>query len=406
MSAVDREHAEALDAADPLAQFRERFVYAGDPETIYLDGNSLGRLPLAGRDQLHRLIEQWGGQLVAGWDEWIDLPARVGDQLGAAALGAAPGQVLVCDSTTVNLYKLASAALDALSPPGATTIVTDAGNFPTDRYVLEGLAERRGMTLRMIDADEVEGPTVADVEAACAGGDVAFIVLSHVGYRSAAVADLAEITRTVRVPVLWDLSHSVGALPISLDGDGVQLAVGCTYKYLNGGPGAPAFLYVRRDLQERLRSPIQGWFGQHDQFAMQRPYDPRRDIRRFLAGTPPILQLVGVAAAVELLAEIGLDRIRAKSMALTSLAVALHDEWLAPLGFGLASPRDPNRRGSHVCLRHPNAESITEELITKQKVIADFRGPDRLRLGLAAPYTTFVEVYDAMARLRSVATPA
>lgn len=402
MRALDRAHAEALDAADQLAGFRDRFAF-GDPETIYLDGNSLGRLPLAGREQLHALIEQWSSELVGGWEDWIDLPQRVGDQLGTAALGAAPGQVLVCDSTTVNLYKLASAALDGLSQPNASTIVTDAGNFPTDRYVLEGLAAARGIRLSTFDADPVHGPTVHDITAACANAGVALIVLSQVSYRSGALADLPAITAAAAkagVPVLWDLSHSVGALPIELDRAGVQLAVGCTYKYLNAGPGAPAFLYVRSELQDQLRSPIQGWFGQHDQFAMQRRYEPEPGIRRFLAGTPPVLQLAGVAGAAQLIAEAGTDRIRTKSLALTELAIELHDQWLAPLGFRLGTPRDPRRRGSHVCLRHPDAGSITSRLIAKQRVIADFRGPDCLRIGLAAPYTGFVDVHDALARLR------
>ena len=405
---MERTRAEALDATDPVARFRERFVFDEPAETIYLDGNSLGRMPRDGLDRLRGSIDEWAERLVGGWDGWLDLPRQVGDRLGGVALGAAAGQMLVCDSTTVNLFKLASAALDALSPAGAKAIVTDAGNFPTDRYVLEGLAASRRLVLRMIEADEVEGPTVDDVERACAGADVALLVLSHVGYRSAAVADLRAITASVGmsagVPVLWDLSHSVGALPVELDRDGVQLAVGCTYKYVNGGPGAPAFLYVRNELQDRLRTPIQGWFGQHDQFAMHRAYDPERDVRRFLAGTPPILQLAAVAGAVDVLDAIGLDRIRAKNIALTELAVQLSDEWLAPLGFQLVSPRDPKRRGSHVCLRHPNAEAITDELAARQQVIADFRGPDRIRLGLAAPYTRFVDVYDGLERLRNLLT--
>jgi len=401
VSTAERAHAEALDAADPLASIRDRFEL-GDPDTIYLDGNSLGPLSSASRRRLHALIDEWGVRLVAGWDDWLDLPRQVGDRLGAVALGAAPGQVLVCDSTTVNLYKLASAALDALSPRHASTILTDAGNFPTDRYVLDGLAAARGLRLRMIDADPVHGPGVDDI---AASSDVALVVLSHVGYRTGAVADLAATTAAcaaASVPVLWDLSHSVGALPIELDRDGVQLAVGCTYKYLNAGPGAPALLYVRRDLQDRLRSPIQGWFGQHDQFAMHRPYDPQCDIRRFLAGTPPILQLAGVASAVELIAEAGIERIRAKNLELTQLAVTLYEAWLEPLGFRLGSPVDPKRRGSHVSLRHPAAESITGALV-EQRVIVDFRGPDCIRLGLAAPYTRFVDVHDALARLRALA---
>jgi len=401
VSIVDRAHADALDEADPLAALRGQFE-PGDPDTIYLDGNSLGRLPLASRKRLHELIDEWGERLVAGWDDWLDVPRQVGDRLGSVALGAAPGQVLVCDSTTVNLYKLACAALDGLSPRGASVLVTDTGNFPTDRYVLEGLAAARGLRLRLVDGDPVHGPCASDVLA----DDVALVVLSHVGYRTGAVADVPAVTAACAaagVPLLWDLSHSVGALPVSLDADSVQLAVGCTYKYLNAGPGAPAFLYVRRELQDRLRSPIQGWFGQHDQFAMHRPYDPCPDIRRFLTGTPPVLQLAGVASAVELIAEAGIDRIRAKNLALTSYAVQLYDSWLEPLVFRLGSPRDAARRGSHVTLQHPAAEQLVRELIVRHRVVGDFRGPDCIRFGLAAPYTRFVDVHDGFARLRALA---
>jgi kynureninase len=241
---IDRAHAERLDAADALARFRDRFVF-DDPETIYLDGNSLGRLPVATRERLHALVEQWGSELVSAWHEWIDLPERVGDRLASGVLGARPGEVTVCDSTSVNLFKLASAVLD--TRPGA--VVTDTGNFPTDRYVLEGVARSHGRELRLFDADPLDGPRPADVEAACAGGDVALVSLSHVVYRSGAVADIEAITRAASAPVLWDLSHSAGVLPIELDRRGIELAVGCTYKYLNAGPGSPAFLYVREELQ-------------------------------------------------------------------------------------------------------------------------------------------------------------
>lgn len=397
---TDRAHAEALDAADPLAGFRERFVIE-DPETVYLDGNSLGRLPKTARERLHARIDEWGRRLVSAWPDWIDLPLSVGDALATGVLGAREREVVVCDSTTVNLYKLAAAALEGR--PGV--IATDAGNFPTDRYVLEGLAARRGDALRTFHCDPVEGPTPADVDRACAGRDVALLCLSHVAYRSGALADLPAITAAARdhgATVLWDLSHSAGAVPIELEAAGADLAVGCTYKYLNGGPGAPAYLYVRRSLQEGLRSPVQGWFGQHDQFAMERPYDPEPGIARFLAGTPPILDLTAVEAGIELIAEAGPRALGAKGQALTELIVELHDAWLAPLGFALGTPRDPARRGAHVSLRHADAWSICVALRERRRVVTDFRGPDSVRLGVPALYTRFVDVFEAMERLRTV----
>lgn len=395
---TDRADAERLDAEDPLAPFRERFVF-DDPETIYLDGNSLGRLPLATRERLGELTAQWGSELVGGWHEWIDLPERVGDLLAKGVLGARPGEVIVADSTTVNLFKLAGAVLDTRT--GA--IVTDAENFPTDRYVLDGLGRMHGRELRVFEAHPVDGPQPEDVERACAGADVALVVLSHVAYRSGALADIEQINRAAApAPVLWDLSHSAGAVPTELESRGVELAVGCTYKYLNAGPGAPAFLYVREELQEDLRTPIQGWFGQRDQFRMERPYDPAPGVRGFLAGTPPILALGAVEEGAKLAAEAGIDRLRDKTAALTELVVALHDERLAPLGFRLGSPRDAARRGAHVSLAHDDAWPICRALIERARVIPDFRGPDSIRLGVPPLYTRFVDVYEAVERLVSL----
>jgi kynureninase len=396
---IARERAEHLDRFDPLAPFRERFTI-DDPDTIYLDGNSLGRLPVATREWLVALVDQWGSRLVRAWDEWIDLPERTGDELATAALGAGPGEVVLSDSTTVNLFKLASAALD--SNPGARAIVTDTHNFPTDRYVLDGLARQRGLEMRLLEADPVGGPQPDDVERACRTSDVGLVCLSHVGYRSGALADVETITRQTGAPVLWDLSHSVGVVPIELNQWGVELAVGCTYKYLNGGPGAPAFLYVRKDLQEKLRTPIQGWFGQREQFAMERPYDPEPGIRRFLAGTPPILDLTAVRVGIELVANAGIASLRKKAVVLTELIVELHDEWLAPLGFELGSPRDPERRGAHVSLRHEEAWPISRALIERARVIPDFRDPDSIRLGVPPLYTRAVDVWDALDRLRTL----
>ncbi|MDP9384226.1 MAG: aminotransferase class V-fold PLP-dependent enzyme [Actinomycetota bacterium] len=394
LAALTRAEAEALDAADPLAGFRERFVDEA-PDRIYLDGNSLGRLPVATRDRLTALVAEWGERLVSAWPDWIDAPSRVGDLLAGGVLGAGPGEVVVSDSTTVNLYKLAGALI--AGRPGA--LVTDTGNFPTDRYVLEGL----GRELRQFESDPLHGPQPEDVARACTTGDVALVSLSHVAYRSGALADVEAIEAAAGgVPVLWDLSHSAGAVPVGLRARGAAYAVGCTYKYLNAGPGAPAFLYVREDRQAGLRSPIQGWFGQRDQFAMERPYDPEPGIRRFLAGTPPILDLAAVEEGVRLVAEAGIAAIRAKSIALTELIVAYADEHLAPLGFSLGSPRDPAARGSHVSLRHPQAWPVCRAMIDRAGVVPDFRGPDSIRLGVAPLYTSHAGVLEALDRVRGL----
>jgi kynureninase len=284
--------------------------------------------------------------------------------------------------------------------PGA--VITDKENFPTDRYVLDGVARRHGRELRYFEPDPLEGPQPDEVERACAGVEVALVSLSHVAYRSGALADVEAITGAVDVPVLWDISHSAGVVPIELERRGVELAVGCTYKYLNAGPGAPAFLYVREELQRRLDNPIQGWFAQRDQFQMDRDYDPEPGIRRFLVGTPPILQLAAVEEGVRVSAEAGIDAIHAKAIALTELIVAIHDERLAPLGFELGTPRDPARRGGHVSLRHREAWPICRALIERAGVIPDFRAPDSIRLGVAPLYTRFADVYDALERLRNL----
>jgi kynureninase len=395
--ALTRDQAAELDAVDPLAGFRERFEMTR-PERIYLDGNSLGRLPRAARERVIAVLDEWGDRLVSGWEDWIDAPTRVGDALAEGVLGARPGEVIVSDSTTVNLFKLCSAVLDAYRLSAQGAVVTDRDNFPTDRYVLEGLAEQRGLTLRMIDQPD-------DLEGALRDGTVALVVLSHVNYRTGALADLRGLTDVARrydAHVVWDLCHSAGALPVDLRENGVELAVGCTYKYLNGGPGAPAFLYVAAEVQPRLRTPIQGWFGQRHQFEMDRPYDPVDGVGRFMAGTPPIADLAAVEEGVKLTAEAGIGPLREKSVAQCELIVALHDAWLAPLGFELGSPREPERRGSHVALRHPEAWPICRALIERADVIPDFRGPDTIRLGVAPLYTRYVDVWDALDRLRGL----
>jgi kynureninase len=399
---VDRKFAEEMDAADPLAGFRDRFV-RDDESLIYLDGNSLGPLPVATEIRIAEAVRQdWGAGLVRSWGSWIDLPGRAGDLIGQHLLGAAPGQVAVCDSTTINLYKLACAAVDAR--PGRNVIVTDDDNFPTDQYVLEGIAEQRGCELRMISSDLAEGVS-EDALRAAVDDRTALVSLSHVAYRGGALADMGRITRIAREAgalMLWDLSHSVGAVPIELDAAGADLAIGCTYKYLNAGPGAPAFLYVRGELQDSLRQPVWGWFGQRDQFAMGPRYDPAPGIGRFLTGTPQIIGTVAVEEGARLLGEAGLDRLRAKGIALTELLIALADEWLAPHGFTVASPRDSARRGSHVCLHHRDAWQISQALI-RAGIVGDYRTPDRLRLGPAPIITRFTDVWDALAALRRIA---
>ena len=398
---TDRAFAEKSDAADPLASFRDRFAFE-DPSLIYLDGNSLGMLPLATAERLAHLVRrEWGTGLIRSWDQWIDLPRRAGDLLGEHLLGAAPGQLLVCDSTTVNLYKLARAVLEAR--PGRRVIVTDDDNFPTDRYVLAGAAAERGAQLRLIQTDMDTGVSEEAV-AAAVDDATALVSLSHVSYRSGALADMPGITRLVHDRgglMLWDLCHAVGSVPVELDACGVDLAVGCTYKYLNAGPGAPAFLYVSEALQDDLRQPIQGWFSQRDQFAMGPVYDPVPGMGRFLTGSPDITGTAAVEEGAGLLAEAGIHRLRDKGMQLTGYLTALAEAWLAPLGFALASPRDAASRGSHVCLRHPEAWRISQALI-KAGVIGDYRTPGRLRLGLAPITTRYTDVWDALDTTRRI----
>jgi kynureninase len=359
---ADRSHAEGLDAADPLAGFRDRLV-RDDPELIYLDGNSLGPLPRATQARIAEVVgQEWGVGLVRSWNRWIGLPLEAGDLLGAHLIGAGPGQVAVCDSTTVNLYKLAWAALDAR--PGRSVIVTDDDNFPTDRYVLEGIAAQRGCELRMIHTDLDQG-IAADTVRAAVDERTALVSLSHVAYRSGALADMATITGIVHEAgalALWDLCHSAGAVPVQLDACGADLAIGCTYKYLNAGPGAPAFLYVRRDLQPGLQQPVWGWFGQQDQFDMGQGYHPVPGIGQYLTGSPQIIGIVAVQEGVRLLAEAGIDRLRDKGAALTGYLIGLADEWLAGYGVTVASPRQDDRRGAHVTLAHPEAWGGRQEM--------------------------------------------
>ena len=389
---------DVLDAADPLASFRDRFVI--EPDLVaYLDGNSLGRLPTATADRLASFVtDEWGGRLIRGWSEgWVELPATVGDELGNALLGAAPGQTVLADSTSVNIYKLLHAA--ASVRPDRTELVIDATSFPTDRYLVESVAAARDLRVRWIEPTLVENVT-PELLATVLGDQTAAVLLGHVDYRSATLLDLPALTAQIHdagAVVIWDLCHSAGAVPIALDDSGVDFAVGCTYKYLNAGPGAPAFMYVAERHLAVATQPIAGWWSAADMFAMADRYDASATITRMLSGTPPIGGIIAVQEGVRLIAEAGIDAIRTKSVALTTYLIELLDD----AGFEVATPRDPDLRGSHVTVRHPDARAITARLI-KREVIPDYREPDFIRLGLSPLTTSFAEVDAAVAVLVDV----
>jgi kynureninase len=395
-----------MDREDALAGFRQEFVQ-GNPEFIYLDGNSLGRLPRRTVGRLRSAVEaEWGQDLIRSWnDGWFEAPSRVGDRVGEV-LGAERGQTLISDSTSVNLFKLVMAALQ--SRPERHRIVSDVLNFPSDLYILQGCCRILGGRHQIVPVGSADGITVDEDDLfASIDEHTALVTLSHVAFRSGFLYDAEVVTRRAHQAgalVLWDLSHSAGVVPIELDRWGVDFAVGCTYKYLNGGPGAPAFLFVRRELQEHATSPIWGWFGQRSPFDFDLQYSPSQDVGRFLVGTPPVLSLLALEPALDVVLEAGVDRIRRKSVGLTSYLVYLADALLAPLGFSLGSPRHASRRGSHVSLRHPEAYRISRALIEEMDVLPDFREPDNIRLGLAPLYTTYTDVWKAVERIRRAVT--
>ncbi len=401
---IDRDFARELDSQDELSPFRDRFVI-DDPDLIYLDGNSLGRLPRRAIELSQSLVSDgWGRRLIRGWNEgWMYLPERVGAKI-AALIGAHPDEVIVADSTSVNLFKLAFAAV--MARPERSTIVTDDLNFPSDLYVLDAVAKSAQPRRRVavVDSpDGVHGPVEGIAQAL--DTETALLSLTQTVYKTAYCYDMAALTQMAHdcgALVLWDLSHAAGSVPVQLNAARADLAVGCTYKYLNAGPGAPAFLYVRRDLQEQLGNPITGWMGRADMFHFQPDYEPHPGIRRFVTGTPPILSMAMIEPGVDLLLEAGMDRLRAKSLRQTGYLIELYDELLKPLGFALNTPRDPTRRGSHVTLTHAHGWQIDQALIHEARVIPDFRRPNHIRLGIAPIYTSFSEIHEAVLRLCSV----
>ncbi len=407
MHVTDREYALELDRTDPLAHFKSQFVVT-DPEMCYLDGNSLGRIPKATIDAINDfMVKEWGPEVVTGWSHWVDEAQPTGDLLGAAALGAGPGQVLVCDTTSINFYQLCLAAIHAR--PGRTTIITDAANFPTDRYILDGIAKQFGLNLVIIDN---ENPAIADHEritpeilAPYLNQDVALVTLEVIQYRSGARTDIKAITDQVRAIgglVVWDASHAVGAIELDLDANGADLCVGCTYKYGNSGPGSPAWLYVSKRVQSELQVPIQGWFAQDAQFEMGPVFERAQNIRGFQIASPSLMGIRCVQTAFSMIQEAGIDAIAHKAAVGTQMMIDLYDAWLAPLGIELNTSRDAKERGGHISLVHPDAAQICVALRQISNVIPDYRTPNSIRLAISPLPTSYVEVWDGFARMRDL----
>ena len=407
MKVTDRAYALELDKNDPLAEYRSKFVIT-DPNLCYLDGNSLGRLPHATVKAVSDFLSQeWGNEVVTGWSHWIDEAQVAGDLLGRAALGAGPGQVLVCDTTSVNFYQLCLAAINAR--PGRKTIITDAANFPTDRYILEGIAKQLSMNLVIIDNED---PAVADNELITAEllekymtEDVALVTFEVIQYRSGARTDIQSVTdlaHSYGALVVWDASHAAGAVEMNFDANGADLAVGCTYKYGNSGPGSPAWLYVNKHVQKELQVPIQGWFANEDQFGMGARFEKAEGIRGFQIASPSIVGIRSVQIAFGMIEEAGIDVIASKAALGTQMMIDLFDEWLVPLGYTLLTSRNPQERGGHISIGHPDAAKICIALRKFANVIPDYRTPNAIRLAMAPLPTSYVEVWDGFARIRDL----
>ncbi len=414
MSPTERDYALNLDRNDPLAKYKSQFQIS-DPDLCYLDGNSLGRLPLATIDAVTDFMKnEWGKELVDGWSHWIDEAQPTGNLLGRATLGAKEGQVLVCDTTSVNFYQLCVAAIKAR--PGRKTVIIDAANFPTDRFILAGIAEQFGLNLITLDNDGTGGPNAKKINTEnelitpellepFLNDDVALVTFQVIHYRSGSRPDVKAITDLVRKHgglMVWDASHAAGAIDLRFDDWGVDLAVGCTYKYGNSGPGSPAWLYVAKRMQAELRVPIQGWFAQDKQFEMGPFFEPSNQMRRFQIASPSIIGIRGVQASFEMIEQASIRAIAHKAAVGTDMMVALFDAWLAPLGFTLLTPRESSKRGGHITVGHPHAKAIAAGMRKLANVIPDYRTPNSIRLAIAPLPTSFVEVFDGMARMRDL----
>ena len=420
--------AQQLDSQDPLTSYRDQFIIT-DPDLIYLDGNSLGRMPKVAQERAKQVIEEeWGQDLIRGWNKgWWDAPKRVGDKIGQL-IGAAEGQTLVSDTVSLNLFKLATSALTL--QPNRKRIITDTFNFPSDLYILQGIKQllssggrvdgggfryaanatqppplyRDHEIIRIGAIDDDITPNIDQLESSI-DENTALVTLSHIVFKSGYLYDMQRITELAHAKgalVLWDLSHSVGSVPVHLDNCNADLAIGCTYKYLNGGPGAPGFLYVNKKLQDKLTSPIWGWWGQKKPFDFDLDYTPAPGAQRFLVGTQPMISLLTMEAALEPTLNAGMDAIRAKSILMTDYASYLADTWLAPLGFSLGSPIDSAKRGSHISIRHADSYRINRALIEEMNVIPDFRAPDNIRLGFSSLYTSFTDAWEGFDRIKRV----
>ncbi|MDB4303857.1 kynureninase [Desulfosarcina sp.] len=399
-----------MDDADPLRSFQKEF-YIAEPDTIYLDGNSLGRLPLASRELIQNQTDfQWGERLIRSWNEgWYELSAKLGSKI-AKTIGAKEDEVITCDSTSLNLYKLAYAAIK--SQKGRTKIISDELNFPTDLYILQGILNQFGTAyelelVKSLDSQTIDAKTLADA----IDENTALVVLSHVAFKSAFMYDMKKVNRLAHQKgalVLWDLSHSAGIYPINLNESGSDLAIGCTYKYLNGGPGSPAYLYVKSELQEHLDSPVWGWFGDHDPFSFKLDFKAVQGIKKFLVGTPPVLSMGAIEPGLDILLDAGLENIREKSVLQSDYLIFLFHQLLEPHGFLLGSPAVSAHRGSHISIQHPEAYRICKALINPPdktyKVIPDFREPDNIRIGIAPLYNSFSDIFLAVDRINKIMT--
>ena len=407
MAITDREYALELDRNDPLAHFRSRFVIT-DPDMCYLDGNSLGRLPHSTVIAVNEyMTQEWGREVVTGWSHWVDEAQPIGDLIGRSALGAGPGQMLACDTTSVNFYQLALAAINAR--PGRKTIITDAANFPTDRYILEGIAKQLGLNLVIIDNESTGSADceriTPEILEKYLSDDVALVTLEVIQYRSGArndIKSLTDLTRKYGALLLWDASHAVGAIEMNLDSNGADLAVGCTYKYGNSGPGSPAWLYVSKRIQKELQVPIQGWFSQGDQFGMGPVFERAEGIRGYQIASPSLMGLRCVKSAFKIIEEAGIDAIASKAAIGTQMMIDLYDAWLADLGITLLTSRNAIERGGHITLGHPDAARICIALRQFANVIPDYRTPNSIRLAISPLPTSYVEVWDGFQRIRDL----